>query len=195
MTPPKYVNPYLAVRQSSTLSALFPMPSSDPSKREAVKRLREAARKFAKQVGDDPRIVFKLDPDGEEEKGPEYLLPVSFRQLTSERSLIKYGGGEFTVLGKVVRLFPEPERNPSKQEEAYVDSPTRETWGRPLKRAIRPLLCRSQPSCLHQLGDDEDAAERRHTIEKTREDMSGSLVEGSQIYRKGAVILPVAIYK
>jgi hypothetical protein len=194
MRPPTYVNAYLAVRQSSTLSALFPMPSSNPVEREAVKRQREAARKFAKQVGDDPRIVFDLRPDGEDDEGPEYLLPVTYSQLTNERSLIKYGGGEFKVLGKVVRLFPESGREPLNKEEAYVDSPTRETWSRPLKRAIRPLLCRSQPSCLDQLGD-EDAEQRKTTIEETRQAMTQALIEQSEIHREGAVILPVAIYK
>lgn len=194
MRPPTYVNAYLAVRQSSTLSALFPMPSSNPEKREAVKRQREAARKFVKQVGDDPRLVFDLRPEGGGKDGPEYLLPVSYSQLTSERSLVKYGGGEFSVLGKVVRLFPERGRHPKPREQAYVDSPTREAWGRPLKRAIRPLLCRSQPSCLQKL-DEEDAAERLDTIEETRRELSQALLKQSQIHREGAVILPLAIYK
>lgn len=194
MRPPIYVNAYLAVRQSSTLSALFPMPSSNRKERELVKRQREAARKFAKQVGEDPRLVFDLRPDGGGKDGPEYLLPVSYRQLTSERSLLKYGGGEFNVLGKVVRLFPEPGRNPKGHEEAYVDSPTREAWGRPLKRAIRPLLCRSQPSCLAEL-NNEDAEERLDTVEQTRQKLSRALVTQSEIHREGAVILPIAIYK
>jgi hypothetical protein len=193
MLPPIYVNAYLAVRQNSTLSALFPMPSDDPAQREVVKHQREAAHKFANQVGEDPRLVFDLQPDGE--RGPEYLLPVTYSQLTSERSLIKYGGGEFNVLGKVVRLFPESGRVPNEGEEAYVDSPTREAWGRPLKRAIRPLLCRSQPSCLHDIDSDEGDKERVKAIEETRKELSRALITQSDIHREGAVILPLAIYK
>jgi hypothetical protein len=193
MKAPIYVNAYLAVHQSSTLSALFPMPSKNHEKRELVKYQREAAHKFAKQVGEDPRLVFDLEPD--DESGLEYLLPVTYSQLTSERSLIKYGGGEFSVLGKVVRLFPESGRIPHEREEAYVDSPTREAWGRPLERAIRPLLCRSQPSCLHDIVDERSDKKREERIEETRMELNQALITQSDIHREGAVILPLAIYK
>jgi hypothetical protein len=195
MLPPVYVNPYLAVRQSATLSALFPMPSSDVTERETVAAQREAAMKFAKQVGYDPRIVFALRPNEEREKRDQYLLPLDYRQLTNERSLVKYGGGEFAVLGKVVRIFPEPGRTPGPNEQAYVDSPTRETWRRPLKGAISMLLCRANPACLHAIHDEDDAEERAKTIEEARREMNSALIVQSQIHRRGAVIIPIAIYK
>jgi hypothetical protein len=194
MRPPLYVNPYLAVRQSATLSALFPMDSTDTAQREVVGAQREAAHKFAKQVGEDPRIVFALQPDQGGERGPHYLLPLQYRQLSPERSLIKYGGGEFTVLGKLVRRFPEQTRSPRQKEEAYVDSPVRETWQLPLKGAIGPLLCRADPGCQEAVQGAKPSA-RAKTIRETRKDMETALLSQSQIHRRGAVILPIAIYK
>jgi hypothetical protein len=194
MVAPVYVNPYLAVRQSATLSALFPMSSNDEVKRKVVSAQREAAMKFANQVGDDPRIVFALRPNGEGAHAVQYLLPLNYRELTSERSLLKFGGGEFAVLGKVVRIFPETGRKPKQGEQAYVDSPTRETWSRPLKRAIAPLLCRAYPLCVRTI-KGEDAEERAMTISRTRGEMNSALINQSQIHRRGAVIIPIAIYK
>src|SRR6185295_2847010 len=113
LRPPTYLNPYLAVSQAGTLSALFPMPSSDPEQRAVVRTRREASRQFRKQVGENPRVVFAIQPLVDSELGEfKYLLPMNVAQLTDERSLIKYGGGIFTVIGKVVRLFSKVDECP-----------------------------------------------------------------------------------
>jgi hypothetical protein len=110
LRPPIYLNPYLAVGQAGTLSALFPMPSRNPAQRAVVEARRKASRQFRKQVGDNPRVVFAIQPRIDDRLGPvKYLLPLSVGQLTDERSLIKYGGGSFTVMGKLVRIFPKLE--------------------------------------------------------------------------------------
>jgi hypothetical protein len=199
MRPPLYANPYFAVRQDATLSAIFPTADANPTKRRLVLAEREAARRFVKQVGDDPRIVFDLRP-GKSPRSVQYLLPVSYQQLTSERSLIKYGGGEFTVLGKLVRILPEPSRplRPSntrkgEAEEAYVDSATREIWGRPLAGALFHLLCRSDPACLERVHAGGKA--KRDALKHTRGTIEKVLSNQTQIKRRGAVILPIAIYK
>jgi hypothetical protein len=194
--PPIYANPYLAVKQSVTLSALFPTGGTNASNRSEIISERGAARKFASQVGEDPRIVFDLRLRREHGESREYLLPVSYRQLTSERSLIKYGGGSFTVLGKVVRIFPERGQTSEEEErdDAYVDSATRETWRRPLENAIPRLICSSDPVCVKRTRN-ADLPKRERAIAETRNEMEEALRKQTEIESRGAVILPIAIYK
>lgn len=208
LRPPTYLNPYLAVRQAGTLSALFPMPSRNPAKRALVEKRRKAALQFHNQVGVNPRVVFAIQPLVEGERGEiKYLLPMNVAQLTDERSLIKYGGGTFTVVGKVVRLYsevpdcPNGERRiqsqrPPNSDYAYIDSPTRETWEHPLAGAPNELVCRTNYACAkavrkrHLTGE-----ERRSRIDDARDDILAKLTEQTRIERSGAVIIPVAIYK
>lgn len=225
MIAPLYMNAYLAVRQAKhNLEALFPRSQGR----------REAARAFFDDVGINPRAVFALrpykEPDEESEAGgtgglgasgdktedaPEelqrkhviYLLPIRARSLTAERSLLKYGGGEFTVVGKVVRIFPELS---DKHEPPYIDSPTLETWEQPLRRAPGELLCRTEQKCIDDVREgivvDKDGDEtkvdhplageqRREAIEEARDRILTALKSQTTIDRRGAVILPIAIYK
>jgi hypothetical protein len=225
MIAPLYMNAYLAVRQAKhNLEALFPRSQGR----------REAARAFFDDVGINPRAVFALRPykePGEESEAsgtgglgasaaktgdaPEelqrkhviYLLPIRARSLTAERSLLKYGGGEFTVVGKVVRIFPELS---DKHQPPYIDSPTLETWEQPLRRAPGELLCRTEQQCIDDVregivvGKDGDETnvdsplvgeQRRKAIEEARDRILAALKSQTTIDRRGAVILPIAIYK
>jgi hypothetical protein len=119
-----------------------------------------------------------------------YLMPLDARRLTRERSLIKYGGGTFTVVGKVVRVFPE---HGDSLYPAYIDSSTRETWERPLASAPSKLLCRTDPSCRKVARRSAAKAEAR--IEETRCSDLAALRGQTEIPVRGAVILPIAIYK
>ncbi len=128
-----------------------------------------------------------------EEEHVQYLMPLDAQLLTRERSLLKYGGGTFTVVGKVVRIFPSPG---NRHRPAYVDSPTTETWSQPLSRAPLALLCRSDPRCTRVVRDDGITLEsRREAIERARARALETLIEQTVIPRRGAVILPIAIYK
>lgn len=184
---PKYLNAYLAVRQDHTVVAMFPN----------SKKRRTAANSFSNLVGPDPRVTFALRP--REEVGSKvvptpfvYLLPMDASRLTAERSLLKFGGGRFTVLGKVVRIFPENK----KHNPAYIDSPTRETWEQPLLRAPGELLCRTDPICSEELRTGGlNAAERRQKVDEARNRALRTLRDQTQIKKQGAVILPIAIYK
>ncbi len=244
---PTYLNPYLAVRQRETLSTLFPMPVGEPSGREQVLLQRIRARRFRKQVGEDPRVVFALRPlntkeimeakegnpaeseataeasgvgggvagrrpvsgmtkkerearkreaireQEEEENHVQYLMPMDAQLLTRERSLIKFGGGDFTVVGKVVRIFPE---NGDHNDPAYVDSPTVETWAQPLASAPLQLLCRADRKCVARLEKGGlTRAQRKEVAERSREAAIEALEDQTVIYKRGAVILPIAIYK
>jgi len=202
LRPPVYLNPYLAVRQSATLSALFPIPSSDPERRAVIESWREASLKFTKQVGENPRVVFAIQPLRDSELGNvKYLLPMNVRQLTDERSLLKLGGGDFTVVGKIVRIFPErsgQELSSDGDNYTYVDSPTRESWERPLEEAPGELICRSNPECASAVRSPEGGvhgAARQELIEEARSRLLAAVREQTEIESKGAVILPVAIYK
>jgi hypothetical protein len=179
---PVYANPYLVVRQSGTLAALFPLPSKSRAKREFVERLREASEGFARQVGPNPRLVFSVQPDKSKPASFKLLLPVSYRQLTDERSLIQNGGGEFTVVGKVVRIIP------ANGVKSYTDSPTRETWTQPVRHAPGGLLQRSARKCDFPAGEMSGQGELRVCIEK-------NLDNQTEVSQRGAVIIPVAIYK
>jgi len=222
LSSPVYLNPYLAVRQRKTVSTLFPLPAEGDPDRPRVERAQDAAKRFRRQVGTDPRVVFALSPPderelearkaarsggteavpapetkAEEEKTREshveYLMPMDARFITEERSLIKFGGGEFTVVGKLVRTFPE---DGDSHHPAYVDSPTLETWARPLARAPLTLLCRTDPKCVERLRHPELSAKNRRAALEDAEDWAlEALEEQTEIPRRGAVIIPIAIYK
>jgi hypothetical protein len=129
----------------------------------------------------------------EEEEHVEYLMPMDAQLISEERSLIKFGGGEFTVVGKVERVFPEPGDD---HLPAYVDSPTLETWQRPLANAPAKLLCRTDPRCASIVrGDDVTEAQQEKAIQGSRVWAREALEEQTEIPRRGGVIVPIAIYK
>ncbi|HEX6665525.1 MAG TPA: hypothetical protein VF081_02905 [Solirubrobacterales bacterium] len=191
---PIYLNAYFAVLHAGTLAAIFPGSHDD----------REAAKNFFEKVGPTARAVFSLQQPAPSTGGvasgdsqdPEsefvFLLPVTAPLLSSERSLLKYGGGEFKVFGKLVRRFPEPEQDLRKV--AYVDSATKETWGPALKGAPGELLCRTAPDCAGEIRGEE-ASERDDEIARNRRKILEALGEQTIIPERGAVILPIAIYK
>lgn len=175
---PQYLNAYLAVRDDHTIETMFP-----DSPRE-----RKRAKEFSGTTGADPRVVFALQA-----KNATYLLPMDAAFLTTERSLLKYGGGRFTVVGKIVRVFPEPGHQ---HEPAYIDSPTRETWEQPLKSAPKELLCRTDPKCTGKVRDNNlTGTARSEAAKEARDTVLETLTRQTTIERRGAVILPVAIYK
>jgi hypothetical protein len=120
-----------------------------------------------------------------------YLMPLDARRLTRERSLVKYGGGDFTVVGKVVRVFPESGDGLS---PAYVDSSTRETWEQPLTHAPLRLLCGTDPDC-RELARQDGPNKAEAEIRESRCSDLEALREQTEISLRGAVILPIAIYK
>jgi hypothetical protein len=246
LRPPIYLNPYLAARQRVTMQALFPRSREKEAPGE-VSRQRKRIRHFRRQLGRNPRVIFKLRPiylgqleaienehgeDGKSrtpppteesakafgasqqrkrcEKAPHpklspgesepksptrrqavYLMPIDARRLTRERSLMKYGGGTFTVVGKVVRIFPEDGNH---QYPAYIDSYTRETWEQPLAHAPRKLLCRTEPTC-RRLAVDSRFGKAERQIRRARCEDLAALRGQTEIPVRGAVILPIAIYK
>lgn len=197
---PIYLNAYFAVLHAGTLTAIFP---NSPAHRKA-------AENFFEKVGPTARAVFALKHFGPSNGGVgtgeaedlareefDYLLPVTAPLLSSERSLLKYGGGKFTVFGKLVRRFPEPTQGTRKF--AYVDSATQETWEQALRRAPGELLCRTAPQCAAEIrgrgGEDVSNAERVDAIKGNRSEILAALEAQTSILDRGAVILPIAIYK
>ena len=195
---PIYLNAYLASRRASSLTALFPG-GRDGALKEKSTAERHASERFVARLGEDPRFVFSLHPEETTESGelePKpfvYLLPMSAAQLTEERSLLKYGGGQFTVVGKVVRIFPELSHD---HDPAYVDSPTLETWEQPLKTAPGELICRTDPLCAKKVRQGKLRGKKRHReIRASRTRELAALHEQVVIGERGAVIVPIAIYK
>ncbi|HMI81099.1 MAG TPA: hypothetical protein VK480_04865 [Solirubrobacterales bacterium] len=190
---PNYLNGYLAVSHAGTLDAIFPN----------SKERQEGAKKFFESVGATPRAVFALRPYEKNASGAlppglpreefVYLLPIATPLLSSERSLLKYGGGRFTVLGKLVRRFPEPTNH---HFPAYIDSATREVWEQAVKRTPKELLCRTAPRCAELVRRRKlSGAARNRVIRKSRTQILERLRIQTEIPRQGAVILPLAIYK
>jgi hypothetical protein len=205
---PSYFAPYLEVHHAATLAALFPSRGREKAKREFAKRQRDAARKFEKQVGRNPRFLLTIKPEqnGQSERSVTFLMPVRLRQLNEERSLL-LSGGAFTVVGKVTRLFmPWPtgdETTTHTKHASYIDSLTRELWTQPLVTAPKGLICRASPACARAIEESDlrgyarrVRAERVHSeIEGTRRHMLGALRRETKIKHAGAVILPIAIYR
>ncbi len=145
-----------------------------------------------------PRTAAEVTEAEERERGRvRYLMPLDARLLTRERSLVKAGGGDFTVVGKVVRVFPE---SPDDEPPAYVDSDARETWEPALLHAPKKLLCTTDARCRRRVDAIQQDPRLRKTEqhEETREarcqDLA-ALKDQTEIPVRGAVILPVAIYK
>lgn len=187
-----YVRPYVVVRQSATLAALFP---NDPGDEEGALRAegqRLKAEKFAKEVGENPRITFAVAPRDSELR---ILLPVQYEYLTDERSLQEKGrdettGGTLTVVGKVIRAY-SPDEHPCVGEpdpcpREYTDFATREIWQNPLESASNYLINHVSHSC--EISRDGDEKKGRYCF-------LSKLRAQTRLRPPGAVILPIAIYK
>jgi hypothetical protein len=168
---------------------LHPVNSKEREEREAdLTGGTEAAKQVSLSAKEEAAIARH-----EEAEHVEYLMPMDAQLISEERSLIKFGGGEFTVVGKVERVFPEPGDDHS---PAYVDSPTLETWERPLANAPAKLLCRTDPRCMMIVRARDVTQERQEkAIRDSRAWAKEALEEQTEIPRRGAVIVPIAIYK
>jgi hypothetical protein len=194
---PLYLDPYLAVHQDPdpTLSALFPEPAHDRRRRLEVRAEREASRQFVKQVGASPHMVFSLRP-GAKATGVHYLLPLNIGSFNREDSVLKNGGGSLTVLGKLTRVLPEPSEEEARgQRPSYIDFATREAWRLPIHYAPDLLVCRSDPDCRRLQGSVGRGSHVAVRARRARRAMESALVRQTEVANKGAVIVPVAIYK
>lgn len=216
---PGYIRPYVVVRQTATLSALFPPTPGIENSQE-----KENAEAFARQIGPDPRLTFAVAPpkepgEGEkpEEEPVKLLLPMSYHGLTEERSLLEkgrdeYTGGELTVFGMVIRVFDEPtevvcqDEEPCPGEEApeYTDYATREIWKTPLRNASEFLINKVSHSCEMPRSESEleemltsNSSSPRPKIEplRGRSCFMRKLERQTEIFAPGAVIVPIAIFK
>lgn len=209
---PGYIRPYVVVRQSATLAALFPRGPSGDAAAERADEQRQRAESFARQVGPNPRLTFAVSPpphDGAK-KRLKILLPMSYSGLTEERSLLEKGPDEFTggrlvVFGKVIRRFKHrvhcDGRNCfGKADPEYTDYATRETWRHPLEGASNYLIEHVSHSChakrsraekrrWHgQHGGKMPPLEGRYCFLR-------KLKRQTELHAPGAVILPIAIWK
>jgi hypothetical protein len=205
---PGYIRPYVVVRQSATLAALFPQAAGSEASALRAAEQRRKAESFARQVGPDPRITFAVVPPHPRRRvSLKVLLPMRYGDLTTERSLLEkdqdeYTGGRMVVIGKVVRVFP-PRRpacassaRPCEPLTAYTDYATQEIWRGPLEQASNYLIDHVSHSCR-----------TRRTAAELEQDPSLSgqiagracflakLTRQTQLYAPGAVILPLAVYK
>ncbi len=160
--------------------------------REELRARRSGGTQAPRGVVLSPAEV-RVGKKNDEENHVEYLMPVDAHLISQERSLIKYGGGEFTVVGKVVRIFPEPGDGHS---PAYIDSPTLETWEQPLDEAPLQLLCRTDPKCTAKVREDGATEKQvKAAMQDSRKWAIEALERQTEIPRRGAVIVPIAIYK
>lgn len=190
---PVYLDPFLALHQNAPLATLFPIPRRGVASSRRTHTERMAALRFAKEIGRDPPIVLSLQPQSRSAR-IQNLLPLRFQALNHEASLLKDGGGAYTVVGKVVRILPEPHNEEA--QFSYVDFSAREAWRRALHQAPGALLCRSDPRCEEKLrGASGKRGVVGKAIQKARKSMETALSEQTEVKKDGAVIIPVAIYK
>jgi hypothetical protein len=207
---PGYIRPYVVLRQSATLSALFPRePNPQISRAQQLK-----AEGFARQIGPDPRLTFAVSPPLSEGEGLRLLLPMHYSGLTEERSLLEkglddYTGGRLVVVGQVIRIF----RKSSCEEDAalcpngiapeYTDFGTRETWRSPLEHASNYLIDHVSHNCEtpRSYGETKEYRELNsdssHLVPAItgRECFLRKLERQTKLFAPGAVIVPIAIYK
>ena len=204
---PIYLNPYLALHNAATASALFPAGRRNREIRTKAKARRKAVIKFERQVGKNPRAIIALQPVQHPNGNPHMslqtvvtlLMPIHLDQLNQDPSLLG-SGGQFTVVGKVIRVFRRhavDKNTPIAHRHSYVDYSTLETWLRPLKTAPGELVCRTSYACSTAVEGPSSTTrhERQHWIRQTRLDMLEALKQNTRIHEEGAVILPVAIYR
>lgn len=205
---PGYIRPYVVVRQSATLAALFPQASGNPVGAERAEEQRQKAESFAHQVGPDPRITFVVSPrpKDDDETPMKVLMPMRYRDLTQERSLLEkgrdqYTGGRLVVFGKVIRVFrhscgDESDRCAKRRRPEYTDFATREIWRNPLKQASNFLIKHVSHSCKTRRTDAEgEEHPSRSPLIEGRACFLAKLKRQTELEAPGAVILPIAIYK
>ncbi len=205
---PGYIRPYVVVRDSATLGALFPRELGSRESAAIALHHRHQAELFAHQIGPDPRITFLISPGQEEENVPTILMPMRYSALTTERSLLekdseKHTGGTVTVFGKVVRTF-ESEPTSCRPEEDpcpnYTDFATREVWEQPLDHASRYLIRRVSHNCRLQAAEEAARLEAESAAQKEaallgRECLVEKLDRQTELFSPSAVIAPLAILK
>jgi hypothetical protein len=200
---PGYIRPYVVVRDSATLGALFPHALGSAASVNAAKRHRSQAELFAHQIGPDPRITFLVSPGEEGKRIPTILMPMRYSALTTERSLLekdaeKHTGGKVTIFGKVVRKFTSdptsctPEQSPCPN---YTDFATREVWEHPLDHASRYLVRRVSHNCRLEEEGLTQAGEREAPALSGRECFLAKLRRQTELFAPSAVIAPIAILK
>ncbi len=214
---PGYIRPYVVVRQSATLAALFPRAGTSAAETRAEEQ-RAKAKAFAKQIGPNPRITFAVAPPvqkGQHGRAVKILLPMQYADLTHERSMLEkgpghYTGGALTVVGKVIRVFPGRARPavgavsspcpPSQPacgksvRPVYTDYATREIWKSPLKEASNYLINQVSHNCKAAWGAREShSASKAHM--RGRHCYLTRLRRQTRLSAPGVVVLPLAIYK
>jgi hypothetical protein len=206
---PGYIRPYVVLRQSATLAALFPREANNEADAAKSKAQRRKAESFVRQVGPDPRLTFAISPPSPdpEEQPLKVLLPMQYRGLTEERSLLEkgrdeYTGGRLEVIGKVIRVFRQPTdcaggRDCAGEIPEYTDWGTREIWRNPIEQASRYLINHVSHSCEMPRSDDEleELSEEISPMLRGRACFLHKLNRQTELFAPGAVVLPLAIYK
>ncbi|HET9593565.1 MAG TPA: hypothetical protein VFP17_11685 [Solirubrobacterales bacterium] len=208
---PGYIRPYVVMRQSATLSALFP-----PGSGSHVLIERSNAESFVNQVGPNPRITFAITPNTEKSRHLKVLLPMSYDGLTQERSLLEksrdeYTGGQLFVMGEVIRVFANPSTVHCQEEDRcafespeYTDWGTREVWRTALERAPDYLINHVSHSCEKPRDELELETYFEYNAHAGRgpvPPVTGrlcflrKLARQTELFSPGAVIVPIAIYK
>jgi hypothetical protein len=194
LSAPGYIRPYVVVRDSATLGALFPRELGSTGSAEHAHHQRHLAKVFVDQIGPNPRITFSISPPEDALGVPTIVMPVNYAGLTTERSLLekdreRHTGGRLIVFGKVARVFPDEGHHPCHAGPpcaVYTDFATREVWKNPVEQASTYLIEHVSHSCKSQAG----------TLEITgRECFISELTEQTELAGPGAVIVPIAILK
>jgi hypothetical protein len=202
LSAPGYIRPYVVVRDSATLGALFPRKLGSEASADHASQQRRLAKVFINQIGPDPRITFLITPPEETHNVPTIILPISYSGLTTERSLLEkdraqHTGGRLVVFGKVDRVFGTeecPEEEPTCN--VYTDFATREVWKNPIEQGSSYLINHVSHTCERQLVGDFGGIDADGPDKITgRECFISELDQQTELSAPGAVIVPIAIVK
>ena len=201
---PGYIRPYVVLRQSATLAALFPRAANSAADAANSEQQQLKAKSFVRQVGPNPRLTFAVSPPSPdpEEQPLKILLPMQYSGLTQERSLLEkgrdeYTGGRLEVIGKVIRVFREPSacaggRPCAGEIPEYTDWGTREIWRNPIEQSSTYLIDHVSHSC--EMSDPEAEGKAADPL-TGRDCFLRKLERQTELFAPGAVIVPIAIYK
>lgn len=200
---PGYIRPYLVIRKSATLAALFPKTIGDQSSEKRAEEQRAEAKGFVNKIGLNPRITFAIDPSQPvpgQGRPVKVLLPMQYADLSEERSLLergrgRYSGGNLVVVGKVIRVFRKRSKGPgSRQRPDYTDFATRQTWTNPLKQTNNGLVDWVGNGCKVRWPVHGQHHHKKKWIEGRRCFLI-KLRRQTRLTAPGAVVLPLAVYK
>ena len=189
-----FLPPYAqALPRAQSAQAVYgAMPASRRAFTSAIQSttVRAGLARYAKLVGEDPRLPFLAAPYGSPDRigsGVTFFIPVDYSGLSTEPSLLT---GSVTVVGKIIYYAPGG--------SSYIDYPTIEQFGGPLLKESKGFLdaigvCSSVPpaGALARPAPSDAPSSRCTSPQRILDAVKASVTFRPPL----VVVLPVAVYQ